>query len=103
MSKEFLGSNIKVKTFDNGGSVLEVGIKAADLRKCVKGEWVNFTISKRQTPSEKGATHYAYVWKPGQQATNCPELQPTADSTARYDGTDRDRQPDAINVESIIF
>ena len=54
MAKEFLKSNIKVKQFNNGGSVLEIGIPAEELQKCKNGEWINFTIAKRQQPSEKG-------------------------------------------------
>jgi len=59
--KNYVASSIKQKTFDNGGSVLNAAFKVDDLKKNSKKGWVNITIAERREPSEKGATHYAYV------------------------------------------
>ena len=36
------------------------------LKEIEENGWANLCIGKRQTPSDKGVTHYAYVdeWKP---------------------------------------
>ena len=49
------------KTFDDGGSLLNVSINVAELVEIADPTgWINLTIAKRREPSEKGATHYAY-------------------------------------------
>jgi len=49
------------KTFDDGGSLLNVALNVDELVEIAEPSgWVNLTIAKRREPSEKGATHYAY-------------------------------------------
>ncbi len=49
------------KTFDDGGSLLNVAINVDELVEIADPNgWLNLTIAKRREPSEKGATHYAY-------------------------------------------
>jgi len=49
------------KTFDDGGSLLNVSINVDELVEIADPNgWINLTIAKRREPSEKGATHYAY-------------------------------------------
>ena len=72
MEKKYLNELIiKEKSFDNGGSILRVSIKVNDLIEKLKEieketGWANICIAERQTPSDKGVTHYAYEdeWKP---------------------------------------
>ena len=71
MEKKYVNEIIvKEKTFDNGGSLLKVSVKVPELIETLKeieeNGWANLCIGKRQTPSDKGVTHYAYVdeWKP---------------------------------------
>jgi len=86
--KRYIEANIKTHTFQNGGTILKVGIKADSLRDAVKNGWVNIIIAKRQQPSEKGATHYAYIddFEPKRQDSN--QEQPT--SNAQTMATARD-------------
>jgi len=54
--------SLKEKTFDNGGSVINAAFNVSELEQHQnEGGWVNIVIAKRREPSEKGATHYAYV------------------------------------------
>ena len=71
MEKKYVNEIIlKEHTFDNGGSLLKVSVKVPELIETLKeieeNGWANLCIGKRQTPSDKGVTHYAYVdeWKP---------------------------------------
>jgi len=59
--KTYVISSIKKKTFDNGGSLLNANFKLDDLEEHAKNGWVSLTIAERRKPSDKGATHYAYV------------------------------------------
>lgn len=59
--KTYVISSIKEKVFDDGGSLLNANFKLDDLEKHARNGWVSLTISKRREPSDKGATHYAYV------------------------------------------
>ena len=43
------------------GSMLVANFKVDDLQANSKNGWVSMVISERREPSEKGATHYAYV------------------------------------------
>jgi len=77
MSEEAVYINgifVREKTFDNGGSSLNVGMKVETLIEELgkyqddKG-YVNFVIAKRRSPSEKGITHYVKLntWKPKEE------------------------------------
>ena len=53
---------IKEVKFDNGGSVMNADFKVSELAEHEnENGWVKITIAERRVPSEKGATHYAYV------------------------------------------
>ena len=60
---------IKEKTFDNGGSVLNISVAIEELQNIANEEgWARFTIAPRN-PSKvhpKGYTHFAYedTYKP---------------------------------------
>ena len=50
------------KVFDNGGSVINAAFKIEELAQLAnEGGWINITIAQRREPSDKGATHYAYL------------------------------------------
>ncbi len=50
------------KTFPDGGALFNCSFHADELKQIANEQgWVNITIAKRREPSEKGATHYAYV------------------------------------------
>ena len=59
--RTYVAASIREVVFDNGGSLLNANFKIDDLEKHSKNGWVSLTISKRREPSEKGATHYAYL------------------------------------------
>ncbi len=79
MEKKYVNEIIvKEKTFDNGGGLLRVSVKVPELIETLKeieeNGWANLCIGKRQTPSDKGVTHYAYVdeWKPNKSNESMP-------------------------------
>jgi|TARA_R100000988_G_C3919070_1_gene125868 hypothetical protein len=58
--KIYLPSSIKeIKT--QYGAMIIANLKVDELQKNSKNGWVSMVISERREPSEKGATHYAYV------------------------------------------
>jgi|TARA_Y100000401_G_scaffold64281_1_gene51111 hypothetical protein len=76
--KIYLPSSIKNITTQYG-SMLVANFKVDDLQANSKNGWVSMVISERREPSEKGATHYAYVndYKP--QENTKPAAKQTAD------------------------
>jgi|TARA_R100000664_G_C2753802_1_gene141269 hypothetical protein len=63
--KVYLPSSIKnIKT--KFGTMLVANFKVDSLQANANNGWVSMVITERKEPSEKGATHYAYVndWKP---------------------------------------
>ena len=58
--KIYLPSSIKeIKT--KYGTMMVANFKLDELQANSKNGWVSMVISERREPSEKGATHYAYV------------------------------------------
>ena len=58
--KIYLPSSIKeIKT--KFGTMMVANLKIDDLQANSKNGWISMVISERREPSEKGATHYAYV------------------------------------------
>jgi|TARA_R100001530_G_scaffold66264_2_gene47406 hypothetical protein len=58
--KIYLPSSIKeIKT--KYGTMIVANLKIDDLQANSKNGWISMVISERREPSEKGATHYAYV------------------------------------------
>jgi hypothetical protein len=68
--KIYLPSSIKNITTQYG-SMLVANFKVEELQANSKNGWVSMVISERREPSEKGATHYAYVndYKPKEEVT----------------------------------
>ncbi len=72
--KRYIGSG-KIKTFDNGGSIIKYSTPIDDLEKEIAKEkaagktWININICERKAPSDKGMTHYGVIddWEPTQQ------------------------------------
>ena len=59
-SKIYLPSSIKnIET--KYGSMMVANFKVDELQANAKNGWVSMVIAERKEPSEKGATHYAYV------------------------------------------
>ena len=63
--KIYVGSGIE-KVFDDGGSIVNVMVCLSDIPKEHITEkdnkrWVNLTVAKRRTPSERGASHYVTI------------------------------------------
>tara|TARA_X000001382_G_C3154427_1_gene174063 strand:- start:912 stop:1220 length:309 start_codon:yes stop_codon:yes gene_type:complete len=59
------GITLKEKTFDDGGSLINVGIKVDDfieqLNAIKKNSgWANIVIAKNREATEKGLTHHMY-------------------------------------------
>ena len=60
--KKYIRTHIKKVTFDNGGSLLNASIHIDKLTDHANEDgWVKIKICERREPSEKGATHYAYI------------------------------------------
>jgi len=58
--KVYLPSSIKnIET--KYGTMMVANFKVDELQANSKNGWVSMVISERREPSEKGATHYAYV------------------------------------------
>ena len=58
--KVYLPSSIKnIET--KYGTMMVANFKVGPLQENSKNGWVSMVISERREPSEKGATHYAYV------------------------------------------
>ena len=58
-SKKYVGKG-RVKTFQNGGSVINIGIRYADLQPNERG-YINLTVAEMRNPDDKGNTHTVYV------------------------------------------
>ena len=59
------GITLKEKTFDDGGSLINVGIKVDDFIEQLnaikkKSGWANIVIAKNREATEKGLTHHMY-------------------------------------------
>ena len=59
------GIILKEKTFDDGGYLINVGIKVDDFIEqlnAIKKDsgWANIVIAKNKEENEKGLTHHAY-------------------------------------------
>lgn len=68
MDKKFVGIVRQIK-FQNGGSIIKLGVKAEDLREHInQGGWVNLVIAKKKEPKNDGKDFYCYVdeFKPKQ-------------------------------------
>lgn len=58
--KIYLPSSIK-NIDTKFGSMMIANLKVEDLKSNSKNGWISMVIAERKEPSEKGATHYAYV------------------------------------------
>mgnify|MGYP003656941608 CR=1 FL=1 len=58
--KVYLPSSIKNIETKYGGMIV-ANFKVDELQANSKNGWVSMVIAERKEPSEKGATHYAYV------------------------------------------
>jgi len=78
--KVYLPSSIKnIPT--KYGTMMVANFKLDELQKNSKNGWVSMVISERREPSEKGATHYAYVndFEPKQVTKNAPKQESSSD------------------------
>ena len=80
--KVYLPSSIKnINT--KYGTMMVANFKLDELQKNAKNGWVSMVISERREPSEKGATHYAYVndFEPKEKANTTPKQESSSDSS----------------------
>ena len=80
--KVYLPSSIKnINT--KYGTMMVANFKLDELQKNSKNGWVSMVISERREPSEKGATHYAYVndFEPKEGAKTAPKQESSSDSS----------------------
>jgi len=78
--KVYLPSSIKnIPT--KYGEMMVANFKLDELQKNSKNGWVSMVISERREPSEKGATHYAYVndFEPKEKANTTPKQSISSD------------------------
>ena len=72
--KVYLPSSIK-NIDTKYGTMMVANFKMDELQANSKNGWVSMVISERREPSEKGATHYAYVndYEPKQDSEPAPK------------------------------
>ncbi len=59
--RTFIGLT-RVKRFDNGGSIIKLGIKVEDLKPHInEGGWVNLIITKKKEAKGDDKDYYTYV------------------------------------------
>jgi hypothetical protein len=77
--KVFLKCSAKQKTFNNGGSIITLGVRVADLLEFAEKHkndrgYLNLVIQERRTPGQYGDTHSVtlddYVPKAKQPASD---------------------------------
>jgi hypothetical protein len=75
----FLKCSAKAKTFNNGGSVINVGIKVEDLADFVRKHknergYINLVIAERREVGQYGDTHSVYLdtYQPGPRSEEAP-------------------------------
>ena len=80
--KVYLPSSIK-EIPTKYGKMMIGNFKLDELQKNSKNGWVSMVISERREPSEKGATHYAYVndFEPKEKANTAPKQESSDDSS----------------------
>jgi len=81
--KVYLPSSIKnINT--KYGTMMVANFKLDELQKNSKNGWVSMVISERREPSEKGATHYAYVndFEPKEKANTAPKQESSSDNSS---------------------
>lgn len=64
--KTYLNCQAKSHTFDNGGTIIKLGIKADDLIEFARqhrnqGGYVNLVVAERRQPGRFGETHTVYL------------------------------------------
>jgi hypothetical protein len=80
--KVYLPSSIKNIPTKYGGMMV-ANFKLDELQKNSKNGWVSMVISERREPSEKGATHYAYVndFEPKEKSNTTPKQESSSDES----------------------
>ena len=77
--KVYLPSSIKnINT--KYGTMMVANLKMDELQANSKNGWISMVITERKLPSEKGATHYAYVntyEPPNDQKTSTKKVKST--------------------------
>lgn len=70
----FLKCSAKAKTFDNGGTIIKIGIKREDLAEFVRAHtnergYINLIVAERREQGTYGDTHSVYLdpYKPKEQ------------------------------------
>jgi len=59
--KKYVG-NGKEKVFDNGSSLVNIGLKYSDLANFVNEKgWINLTVGKKRETDQYGNTHAVWV------------------------------------------
>lgn len=60
-NKQYIGTGKDTKF--EGSIVVSINMKDAEkfLRTSDSGQWLNFIVSRRKSPSEKGSTHSAFI------------------------------------------
>tara|TARA_R100001509_G_scaffold138599_1_gene92817 strand:- start:150 stop:419 length:270 start_codon:yes stop_codon:yes gene_type:complete len=78
--KVYLPSSIKNIETKFGGMIV-ANFKVEELQANSKNGWVSMVIAERKEPSEKGATHYAYVndYEPQEKKTETAAKKETVE------------------------
>ena len=91
--KKFIG-NVKQITFNNGGSILKLGLKEADLSGLANEKgYINLVIAKKKEPLNDGKDYYCYV----------DEYKPQAEEKAPVEETPAEPEEEQIKTEDIPF
>ena len=103
--KNFIG-NVKQITFQNGGSILKLGIKEDDLKGLANERgYINLVIAKKREINNDGKDYYCYLdeYKPqAEEAT--PEQQPASEQNDQEQAQEGNLEDnDEVKVENIPF
>lgn len=82
--KNFVG-NGWAKTFNNGGTIINISLKLDDLNKIPTNEkgYIRLVVAQRREPNDSGSTHYVYedTYKAQPKAASVDRNLPESTST----------------------
>lgn len=96
--KTFIG-NTSDKTFENGGSIIKLGLKIEAIQEHVKNGWLNLCIAKKKDPKGDGKDWYCYI-----DAYNPKQLEnETYTDRGTQFNDEQTKEDDDVTVENIPF
>ena len=79
--KTYIKGSAKSFTFDNGGTIIRLGLNADQIKELANDKgWVNVVVKEKREVDEYGNTHYMELdtWKPSEDAKSSKTAKPKA-------------------------